>query len=58
MVNNTIIMQEGYMVDPNKEFNEQVKTVTSQELLASLDVQSLFTNVPTNDILDLIIDVV
>ena len=39
-----------------QEFIEIVKTVKQPKLLASLDVGSLFTNVPINDTLNIIID--
>ena len=50
-------MQKRYMIESTQEFIEIVKTVKQPKLLASLDVESLFTNVPINETL-IIIDAV
>ena len=39
-------MQKRHMIESTHEFIEIVKTVKQPKLLASLDVESLFTNVP------------
>ena len=49
-------MQKRYMIESTQEFIEIVKTVKQPKLLASLDAESLFTNVPINDTLNIIID--
>ena len=46
------------MIESTQEFIEIVKTVKQPKLLASLDVESLFTSVPINDTLNIIIDAV
>ena len=51
-------MQKHYMIESTQEFIEIVKTVKLPNLLASLDVESFFTNVPINDTLNIIIDAV
>ena len=44
------------MIESTQEFIEIVKIVKQPKLLASLDEESLFTNVPINDTLNIIID--
>ena len=51
-------MQKRHMIESTQEFIEIMKTVKQPKLLASLDVESLFTNVPINDTLNIIIDAV
>ena len=51
-------MQKRHMIESTQEFIEIVKTVKQPKLLTSLDVESLFTNVPINDTLNIIIDAV
>ena len=50
-------MQRRHTIKSTQEFIEIVKTV-KQPKLASLDVKSLFTNIPINDTLNIIIDAV
>ena len=51
-------MQKRHMIESTQEFIEIVKTEKQPKLLSSLDVNSLFTNVPKNDTLNIIIDAV
>ena len=51
-------MRKRHMIESTQEFIEIVKTVKQPKLLASLDVESLFTNIPINDTLNIIIDAV
>ena len=44
------------MIESTYEFIDIVKTVRTPKLLASLDVESLFTNVPVMDTIEIIID--
>jgi hypothetical protein len=43
------------MVGSTHEFLSIVRTSPSRGILASLDVESLFTNVPVNDTIDIIL---
>ena len=45
-----------YMIQSTHEFIEITKTINSNGYLASLDVESLFTNVPVSDTINIIID--
>ena len=48
-------MPKKYMVDSTFEFIQIAKTVSNPKLLASLDVESLFTNVPLEEAINIII---
>ena len=54
----TPYMPKSHCVNSTKEFLEILKTQTPDNLIASLDVESLFTNVPVQEIIDLIIQYV
>lgn len=44
------------MINSTNEFVEITKTVTNPKMLASLDVESLFTNVPVNHTIEIILN--
>ena len=50
--------QKRQMIQSTQEFIEIVKTVKQPKLLASLDVENLFTDIPIKDTLNIIIDAV
>ena len=55
---NTVItryMPKRYMIQSTQEFIEISKEVRSPKLLASLDVENLFTNVPVKETIDIIL---
>lgn len=51
----TPYMPKKYMIESTHEFVQIAKTVTAPKLLASLDVESLFTNVPVDDTIQIIL---
>ena len=56
---NTIIakyLPKQHMIESTYEFTEISKTVKCPKLIASLDVENLFTNVPVNETIKIIID--
>ena len=57
-LNNIIVkyMPNKYMVDSAYEFLSLVKSSFTTGLLASLDVESLFTNVPVHDTIEIILN--
>ena len=46
----------GYSLKSPKEFIDILNTTRPEGIIASLDVESLFTNVPVNETIDLILD--
>jgi len=48
-------MKKQYMVESTFEFMEIAKTIRSPKLLASLDVENLFTNVPVFETIEIIL---
>lgn len=52
----TPYMPTKYMINSTSEFIDITKNVTEPGLLASLDVCNLFTNVPVNETIDIIIN--
>ena len=49
-------MPKNYIIESTYQFVQIARTVTEPKLLASLDVESLFTNVPVDATIDIIID--
>jgi len=49
-------MNRKYMVESTFEFMEITKTIRNPKLLASLDVESLFTNVPVAETINIILE--
>ena len=49
-------MPKKYLVESTYDFSDIVKTVESPKMLASLDVESLFSNVPEANTIDIIIE--
>ena len=45
-------MPKQYMIDSTNEFIQIIKTVKNPKLLASLDVESMFTNVPVEETIE------
>jgi hypothetical protein len=46
----------GHMIESTDEFLNILRTSNSTGLIASLDVESLFTNVPVHETIDIILD--
>ena len=51
-------MPRDHSVDSTQEFISLIKTMKPNNIIASLDVVSLFTNVPLNDTIDIILNYV
>ena len=49
-------MPTSYNIRSTKEFIEILKTQSPNNIMASLDVESLFTNVPVNETIDITLD--
>ncbi|XP_068227690.1 uncharacterized protein [Palaemon carinicauda] len=49
---------DRYCVASSAEFLERIKDVCGEAVIASMDVESLFTNVPVDETIDLIADIV
>jgi len=49
-------MPKEHMINSTNEFIEITKTVSNPKMLASLDVVSLFTNVPVHDTIEIILN--
>ena len=52
----TPYMQKRYMIDSTSEFIQIARTVRNPKMIASLDVESLFTNAPLLQTIDIIIE--
>ena len=52
----TPYMNKNHMIESTHEFIQIARTVTEPKLLASLDVESLFTNVPVDETIEIIIE--
>ena len=51
----TKYMNKRYMIESTHEFITISKSIENPKMLASLDVESLFTNIPVNETIDIII---
>jgi hypothetical protein len=49
-------MPKKHMIESTYEFIQLARTVTNPKMLASLDVESLFTNVPLHETIEIIVE--